>query len=98
MRTYRYAVSMQVPLGKRLGRLVLYESEGLLSGELEVLGHTEPLSGTIDMDGKCELTGIIVSAVRSIPYKAVGAIKERMIDLTVRGEKGDLFHISGMEE
>lgn len=98
MRTYRYAVSMQVPLGIRLGRLVLYEQQGRLSGELEVLGHIEPLAGTIGTDGRCEIAGNIISAVRTIPYRAVGAIKGQVIHLTVHGEKDDLFYITVAEE
>lgn len=97
MKMHKYAISMEVPLGKRIGELLLYELDGKLNGKLSILGHTEPFIGMIEEDGSCELTGKITSAIRTIPYRAVGYIKERSIILTVYGEMDELFYIMGEE-
>lgn len=91
-----FKVCMQVPLGEREGWLRIRERNGVLSGYLDLLGHSEPLSGEIEPDGQCTISGRIRSLVRAMDYTATGTIWEGRVFLIVHTQKA-VFQMTGEE-
>lgn len=91
-----FKVCMQVPLGEREGWLRIQERSGVLSGYLDLLGHSEPLSGEIEPDGQCTISGRIRSLVRAMDYTATGTIWEGRVLLNVRTQRA-AFQMTGEE-
>ena len=79
----RYDISMSTPIGKKRGYLTVNTENGVVTGELEVMKHSEPFRGVIDGDGNCLISGSIVTLMRTVKYTAVGIIKESTVELRV---------------
>lgn len=83
MNRYYYQITMSVPLGERKGSMVVYEDQGILNGTLSILGRNELFLGTLKPNGKCEITGKLVSLLRTIPYRAIGKMNKEKIILYI---------------
>lgn len=83
MDSRRYNISMQTPIGKKYGTLTVSKDDGVLTGELGVMNHSEPFHGTIDSDGVCHIEGTIVTLLRTVNYTATGSINEDGVRLFV---------------
>ena len=70
-----YRVSVKVPLGIRNGflRLHIYDSE--ISGQLELLGKTERVEGSMTTDGTMHFKGVLTTPIRSVEYVAEGKME-----------------------
>lgn len=79
-----YDVRMRTPVGIRLGHMSVYQNLGEIKGYLEILNHSEPFKGTIDDEGNCELTGKIITLMRTISYVAVGRITPDSLELSIK--------------
>lgn len=91
-----FKVCMQVPLGEREGWLRIRERNGAVSGTLDLLGRSEPLSGEIEPDGQCTISGRISSLVRAMDYTATGTIWDGQVFLIVHTQKA-MFQMTGEE-
>lgn len=85
MEEKEYKIVMYTPIGLRHGRITLASMKDRLNGTLHILGHSEPFTGTVDSDGKCEFCGNIVTLTRTIVYTAVGTIHPQSIELHLQG-------------
>ncbi len=76
-----YRVGVKVPLGIRNGflRLHIYDSE--ISGQLELLGKTEKVEGSITADGTMHFKGLLTTPIRSVEYVADGKMEDDSICL-----------------
>ena len=81
-----YDVLLHTPLGKKHGELKANIENGKLTGDLSLLGHTEPIEGTVDESGKCSLKGKIVTLLRTIDFSADGSINYDALRLSIKGE------------
>ena len=81
-----YRVSVKVPLGIRNGflRLHIYDSE--ISGQLELLGKTERVEGSMAADGTMHFKGILTTPIRSVEYVAEGKMEADSICLHLTSE------------
>lgn len=79
-----YEVCMHTPIGKRYGSISVQADGGRISGNLYLLQHNEPFSGTIDEDGRCEFTGRLITLMRTISYAAAGTISEASLNLSLK--------------
>ena len=93
-----YDVLLQTPLGKKKGELNAKIENGALNGFLSLLGHTEPVEGSVDENGNCTMNGKIVSLMRSIHFVANGTIDYNAIRLTVKGDAGHYEMIGQLRE
>ena len=59
-----------------------------MSEFLSVLGHTEPIEGTVDERGNCSLKGKFVSLMKSVDFTADGTIDYDALRLAVKGDAG----------
>lgn len=75
MKKYDYNVVLDAELGKRKGTMQILVKENKVEGFLNLLKHTEPIYGNINIDGSCRLQGKIVTLIREIAYIATGHIK-----------------------
>lgn len=82
-----YQIYLQTPLGKKRGTMRVERKADVLSGELDILEHRKPFQGTIDETGQCNISGTIITLMRTVPYTAVGRIEDGTISLTVKGER-----------
>lgn len=90
----KYEIVMQTAIGDRAGCLEAAWSNGIIKGIIQILDHTEPFSGQISEDGKCQVTGRIISLARIIPFAATGRITMDDVYLSLRGER-NIFEIYG---
>ena len=83
-----YDIVLLTPLGKKKGELKAKIENKKLNGFLSVLGHTEPIEGTVDENGKCSLKGRFVSLMKSVDFTADGTIDYDALRLAVKGDTG----------
>ncbi len=79
----RYDISMRTPIGKKHGFLIVNAENGVVTGELEIMDHSEPFHGVIDADGNCIISGNIVTLMRTVKYTASGTINDSSVELKV---------------
>lgn len=90
-----YDIQMLTPLGKRYGQMRVESSDGHISGNLSLLGVSQPIDGTINSDGSCEFCGILVTMLNTIEYCAKGMIGQDSIRFSMSG-KGKTFDVTGI--
>ncbi len=90
----KYRIQMQTPLGNRSGTLEVQIEKDKIKGHLDVLKHLEPFEGSIDENGRCSISGILVTLMSSIPYTAAGQITPDSLHLSLKGGR-NLFPITG---
>ena len=83
-----YDILLYTPLGKKKGELKAKIENGKLNSTLSLLGHTEPIEGSVDKKGNCTLKGKIVSLMKSIDFTADGTIDYEGIRLALKGDAG----------
>lgn len=83
-----YDIILHTPLGKKAGELKAKIENGKIHGSLSVLGHTEPVEGTVDAQGKCTLKGRISSLMKTMDFTADGTIDFDALRLAVKADAG----------
>ena len=73
---YTYEVTLDAPLGKKRGLLVMNGIAGECRGELSLMSFSNPVCGTVDADGACTL-------MRNLPFTAEGRIDLENLELTL---------------
>ena len=81
-----YDIILHTPLGKKAGELKAKIENGKLSGFLSVLGHTEPIEGTVDENGNCSVKGRLHSLMKSVDFTADGTIDYDALRLAVKAD------------
>ncbi len=71
-----YQIEMKSPMGKKHGRLTLQEIESSLSGNIDILGHANEIHGDILSDGSCQFSGVFITRMRHISFRAEGCVDE----------------------
>lgn len=94
MKKGKYIIEMDTPIGPKFGIMKVCISGSMINGTLNLLEHSEPFSGTININGKCEIFGQIITLLRTIEYKAVGVITEKTVELSLQGDR-NVFRIMG---
>lgn len=89
-----YKIEMQTPMGIKSGTIRVMTENGIVKGYLNVMNHTTPLSGNIDEEGYCKLTGSIVTLMQTVSYEASGKIEEDKISLVIYGGR-NVFQMVG---
>lgn len=89
-----YDVCMRTPVGNRLGHMTVCTNAGRVSGYLDILNHREPFDGTIDEAGNCEVSGKIITLMRTISYDAAGTITQGGIKLFIKDDN-NVLEITG---
>lgn len=90
-----YDIVMKTPVGLRYGTITLYMLGSQVYGTLDLLGHSESFSGTVDSEGNCTIYGCLVTLMRTISYTAVGKLSQKSIALLLKGER-NIFEITGI--
>ena len=83
-----YDITLRTPLGKKKGELAAEVKNGNLYGTLSLLGHSEPIEGTVDAVGNCFLKGKMITLMSSITFTASGTLDETTLQLNVQGHGG----------
>lgn len=81
-----YDVLLHTPMGKKKGELKAKIENGKLTGFLSLLGHTEPIHGTVDENGGCSLKGKFITLMKSVDFTADGTIDYDTLRLAVKGD------------
>ncbi len=82
-----YQIIMKTLMGKKYGRLTLYQKENILSGYIDILGHSNKIQGEILADGSCRFSGIFITPMHRIEFMAEGSIDEKQLELMINSEK-----------
>ena len=80
---YTYEVTLDAPLGKKRGLLVMNGIAGECRGELSLMSFSNPVCGTVDADGACTLMGRMRTLMRNLPFTAEGRIDLENLELTL---------------
>lgn len=79
-----YRIVLKTLMGRKSGRLTLYENDHVLTGFMEILGYrTEIHDGVLD-DGRCRISGEFITPVRTIAFTAEGSVDEKAVSLNVK--------------
>ncbi len=97
MNEKKYRICLSVPLGERLGTMVIQESYGRLNGWLEVMDHKNMLSGRFSADGHIEFSGTLRTLISTVHYTATGVISGRSILLDLKTSSGAYYPVFGEE-
>lgn len=93
--TYRYALEMSTPLGRRRGYLELCVCKDVLSGSLNMFTRTTPI-----LEGRCSgnqicFRGDMKTPMKTLPYAAGGTATDTGITLTLSTPQG-LYPVEGI--
>ena len=91
-----YEIEMQTLIGVKHGTMYAEILHNEVKGFLNLMKQSTAFYGNIDMNGKCEIQGKIISLTKTIPYKATGHMKKDTIMLDMYTNQGE-FHITGKE-
>ena len=83
MMEYTYEVTLDAPLGKKRGLLVLNAIAGDCRGVLSLMSFSNPVSDTVDADGSFTLMGRMRTLMRNLPFTAEGRIDLENLELTL---------------
>ena len=83
MMQYTYEVTLDAPLGKKRGLLVLNAFAGDCRGVLSLMSYSNPVRGSVDADGACTLMGRMRTLMRNLPFTAEGQIDLESLELTL---------------
>jgi hypothetical protein len=89
-----YQIVMKTSMGKKYGRLTLYEKEEGLSGAFDILGHVHQILDGLLNNGSCRFSGEFITPVRNIAYWAEGSVDEKRVYLLVHTDSNEMS-ISG---
>lgn len=89
-----YDIFLSTPLGQKKGELKAKIENGKLMGFLSLLGHTEPIDGTVDENGNCSLKGKFITLMNTIDFKADGIINYDVLKLSLKGTRG-VYEMAG---
>lgn len=89
-----YDILLNTPLGKKSGELSVNMENGKLLGFLSLLGHTEPIEGTIDKNGNCLFQGKVVTLLNTICFMADGIIKDDVLSLKIKSDSS-IYEMKG---
>lgn len=84
MKKYYYKVMLNTELGKKKGTMNIHIHENKVEGLLNLLKHSEPIYGTVDIDGSCQLHGKIVTLLKELAYVATGHIGDDNLNLNLQ--------------
>ena len=90
-----YEVYMYTPMGKKSGQILIQQEGNHLSGWLDILMDKEPIAGTIDEEGNCQIKGVFITLLNAVHFTATGRITDSHIDLTMEDEENRHFQMSG---
>lgn len=71
-----YTVILQSQLGPRVGKLLLQEEAGIVSGELYLLGQKNRFSGSVLQNGKYLISGVLRARGEKVPYDAIFSLRQ----------------------
>ncbi len=91
---YTYDVVLKTQLGNRRGKLRVRRKQEEINGCLNILGHENPVAGTVAEDGTYALQGALVTLVRTIPFFAQGYADEEAVNLTLHCPS-NTFYMTG---
>ena len=83
MMEYTYEVTLDAPLGKKRGILVLNAIAGDCRGVLSLMSYSNPVRGSVDAGGACMLMGRMRTLMRNLPITAEGRIDPESLELTL---------------
>lgn len=90
-----YKVQVKVPLGIRKGKMWLQVNNGIIVGELELLGTVEKIEGVLSKDGAIHLKGNLASPIRCITYTGTGTIRNGTIQLKMENGR-NIYLLTGV--
>ena len=93
---YIYNICMRTPIGVRFGTLRLTSLTGAANGSLTLLEKPVPVSGEVDENGNCQLTGSLITLMQTIPFIASGKISRHAVSLQLCSDQGE-FELNGVE-
>lgn len=82
-----YEITVQTQLGRRNGLLILDIVQDQIEGSFHFLSRTMPLIGSIDPEGKIELSGTFITRLKTHTYHACGMIQKTAISLIMHEAK-----------
>lgn len=91
----KYEVRMYTPMGAKPGVLLVIQEGVHLNGWLDILGHREPVKGTVDQDGNCRIEGIFITLMNTISFTANGKISDSYVDLYMEAKENRYFRMTG---
>ena len=89
----KYRICLYVPLGKRDGTLSLHESDGRITGYMDILNQKSDIVRTLCSDGHLELCGVLKTLMTTVPFNAVGTIDGNRIILNLNRMRCVLFSL-----
>lgn len=87
--TYRYGITMSVPLGKRNGDLYINLTDDRVYGNLTMFTETLPIREGNCTGNKITFSGEMKTLMNTFSYVADGVIELEQIELLFHTERGD---------
>ncbi len=91
----KYEVYMSTPLGRKPWMLLIQQEGSCLTGWLEILRHKERIDGSVDENGNCQIKGIFITLLNTVPFVATGRMTDSCIHLFMEDQENRRFQMSG---
>ena len=92
-----YRICLTVPLGSRMGTMLLREAEGKIDGWLSVMNEKNSLCGVLSSKGQLAVSGMIRTLVSTMHYTATGAIVGHRVFMNLKTDAGTYYPLTGEE-
>ena len=90
-----YVIALNTSIGVRYGTMTVKWSGTCVSGQIDILNHSEAFEGFAEKDGRCRIKGRIVSLTKILPYQAEGMMSDSEVHLDVLTDK-DRYELTGV--
>jgi len=92
-----YTITMRTPLGPKTGTMTLGNEDGIINGELNILGTRTECRGTVSENGDCAMIGEIKTFMSSFRWQGTGKLTDDEITLVITSGK-HRFSIKGIRK
>lgn len=86
---------MYTPMGTKPGVLLIQQEGNSLKGWLDILRHKEPIDGTVDEVGNCQIRGVFITLLNLVHFTATGKMTDSRIDLYLEDQENRRFRMRG---
>jgi hypothetical protein len=82
---------MKTPMGKKYGRLCLYEDGDILTGYIDILEHRNEIKNGEIKDGISSFSGELITPVRNISFQAIGIADNEAVSFHIKAECMEMY-------
>ena len=93
----KYRICITVPLGERVGTMMIKEKDDCIDGWIDIMNERNTISGIVSSDGQVVFSGTLKTLMNNFNFTASGYVKDKAITLTLKTDFGIYYSLTGEE-